>query len=179
MYKNILLFGGAAARCEGIARIAREPSWKVAAVVRIVAAGHPNFVTGINLWNSAQSQQQRKCGFQFGGAAVLFTHKAPVVVISDERNQHLWVEIEVVVAKNIDNLLHRCTFNHHVAQNGGKREVNGCCKPGIDAIKLLSPSCKKRCDGRIAVGHFADVVDLRIDFMQSLVPSAPELARGI
>ena len=57
---DILLFGSAAGRGEGVVLIAGEASGKVVTVVGIFAAGHGDFVTGINLRDAAQRGQQRE-----------------------------------------------------------------------------------------------------------------------
>src|SRR5208282_3338597 len=96
----ILLFGGAAAGGEGVPWIAGETSREVTAIVGVDAARQNNFVAGINLWNPAQGQQQRQCGFQFGGVAVFFTHEARVVVIPDEGDQRLRMRVKLIVPKH-------------------------------------------------------------------------------
>src|ERR1700683_186553 len=160
-------------------RIAGKASRKVAPVIGIGAAGHCDFVAGINLWNPAQGQQQSKCGFEFGWVAVFFADEARFVMISDEGYQHFWMGIKVVMAKDLDERLHRRTMNDHLLQGVAERKIENGREAGVHAIELLASSFEECGDRRIGVGYFADVVELRIDLAHSLVPSTPELASGV
>src|ERR1700683_4098669 len=94
----------------------------------------------------------------------------------------MWVEF--VVPKHVDNLLHRHAPDDNVAQGEAERKIEDRSQAGVDAIELFSSAFEKRRDRRVAVPHFADIHDLRInhlriDLVKPFVPSAPELARGI
>src|ERR1035438_8547254 len=89
------------------------------------------------------------------------------------------MRIKIVVAKNVNDLLHRSTVVDYVAEGRFEREIEDGCEAGVEAIELLSSAFKKRGDGGIGVGHFANVIELGIDLVDAFVPSAPELARGI
>ena len=81
-----------------------------------------------------------------------------MVVISEKSYQVFGMRIERVVLKNLNQPLHRRIFDHNLAQSALQREVEYCGQSGIEAVELFSSALKKRCDGGIGVGDFANTV---------------------
>src|ERR1039458_2082377 len=120
--EHVLLFRSATAGGEGILRVPRKASRKVAPVVGILAAGQRDFVSGIDLGDAAQRQQKRECSLELARIAAVFADKTAVVVIPDKGHQHFGVGIKLVMTENINDLLHRlglAKFIPHTTSNRG------------------------------------------------------------
>src|SRR5579862_2812848 len=179
MRKYVLLLGSAALGSKRILSITWKSSGEVTSVVRILSALHPDLIPRIDLRNSAQRQQKRERCFQLSCVASVFAQKAAVVMVADERHQHLRMRIKLVRAKNVDNPVDRVSLDDHRPQRVTQRKIKYRGHARIDAVILFLPAFEKRSDYRIRIRDLAYVIDVWIDLEHPRVPAAPELARRI
>src|SRR3984885_5159789 len=173
--KHLLLFLRASCRCKSALLAVGEASRKIAAVVRVSAALHRNFISGINLRHATQRGQQRKGHFEFRRCCSGLTEKPHSVMVAKESNKALRVWIKPVLTQNIFELRHWLLMHQHRAQREINRKVEWRVEASIDAI-VLDASCNVRRDGGIAVEDFADRCQLRIKSAQLRMKLLPECA---
>src|ERR1700722_8198429 len=97
---HLFLIGRPGICVEGARDVSRdtiwESTWEVAAVVRIIAACHGEFVARIDLRHAAHREQNSKCQFELGHCRSWLSHKALRVVVAEERNKTLGMRVERV-----------------------------------------------------------------------------------
>ena len=136
-------FGG-----EGVMLVSGKASGKITAVVGIACARHANFISGVNLGNSAHGEQERKSQIQFFRSSVGFSHKARRIVIAEECNQQFRMRKEPIMLQNVFQ-----QFGGGIAQNNlSQRVVQGKIEDRIYAV--INTVCSLasneiRCDHRI------------------------------
>src|SRR5258708_20739996 len=92
--KDLLLFGRARGRVEGVLLVAGKTSGKISAVVRIVVASHRDLVTGIELGRAAQGRQDAEGQLQPGRSRSRLGEGALEVVIAQKQDQSLPGRVE-------------------------------------------------------------------------------------
>src|SRR5262249_40898303 len=98
---NVLLLKGAAFFQEGVTRVFIPAAGKIARVVGVLTARHPQFIAIIDFGNAAHRADETESEFQARGRSLRISRKARGVVVVEKRNEKVGVWVERVLAQDV------------------------------------------------------------------------------
>src|SRR5712692_5956782 len=161
--KNLLLISRAARLRERIVRITNPSAGKIAPVVRVAASGHPDLIAVINLRNASQRERESKRESQLCGRATFGARKTRYIVIRKKWDEQFRMHIQGIVPQHVRDASRGSIPQQYVAEREKHRKVEDRGESAIDAVVAPYPTYKKRSHARIAMKHFANRGQIRIE----------------
>src|SRR6185295_749719 len=143
VFKQLLLVFSATPGGKGVSCIAFKSAGEVAPRGRFVTTLHRKLISVIKLWYAARRQQKRIRQFQTFDRRALLTHKATIIVTTEQGDENLGVVVEIVFRECLRNLIDRFAFGERVSNRVEEREVEQRIESGINSVKPSSAALKE------------------------------------
>jgi hypothetical protein len=171
--EGLLLFGGSGRCSEGVVRGGAKAAGEVVAVVGIFTAAHGDLVAGVDLGHATHSRKDGEGEFEGVRSDGWAVEKAGSVMVAEEGDEAFRMWVQIVEAKDVGELGHRCVFEQDVAKGKVGREVEGRIEAGVHT-GAGDTAGKGRSDGCIAVEDFSDGREVGIERVKLSVEARPE-----